>query len=83
MDLHGTLERIIESEKAHAFLDGVTAAVVGLMAVTTLNLLRTGLNDWSSLCIFIPALLTLYFWDAKYAIALIMVASGVAGMLLF
>ena len=80
---HSTLERIIESEKVHAFLDGVTAAVVGLMAVTTLDLLRTGLSDWRSLGIFIFALLTLYLWKAKLAIALIMIASGTAGMLLF
>ena len=80
---HSTLERIIESEKAHAFLDGITAAVVGLMAVTTLSLLRTGVSDWRSLAIFIFALLTLYLWKAKLAIALIMIVSGAAGMLLF
>jgi len=79
---HSTLESIIESEKVHAFLDGVTAAVVGLMAVTTLDLLRTGVSDWRSLSIFIPALLILYLWKARFAVALVMIASGIAGMLL-
>ena len=80
---HGTLEKIIESEKLHAFLDGVTAAVVGLMAVTTFNLLRTGIADWRSLGIFAAALLALIFWKAKLAIACIMIAAGAVGMALF
>jgi chromate transporter len=80
---HGTLEKIIESEKLHAFLDGVTAAVVGLMAVTTFNLLRTGIADWRSLGIFAVALLALIFWKARLAIAFIMIAAGAVGMALF
>lgn len=80
---HSTLESIIESKKVHAFLDGITASVVGLTAVTTLDLLRAGVSDWRSLAIFIFALLILYLWKAKLAIALIMIASGASGMLLF
>ena len=80
---HGTLEKVIESEKLHAFLDGVTAAVVGLMAVTTFNLLRTGIADWRSLGIFAVALLALILWKAKLAIAFIMIAAGAVGMALF
>jgi len=80
---HGTLEKIIESEKLHAYLDGVTAAVVGLMAVTTFNLLRTGIADWRSLGIFAVALLALIFWKARLAIAFIMIAAGAIGMALF
>ncbi len=80
---HSALERIIGSEKIHAFLDGVTAAVVGMMAITTLNLLQTGLTDWRSICIFIPTLLALHFWSSKYATAFLMIVSGAAGILLF
>jgi chromate transporter len=80
---HSALESIIDSKKVHAFLDGVTAAVVGLTAVTALDLLRAGVSDWRSIAIFIFALLILYLWKAKLAIALIMIASGAAGMLLF
>ena len=53
------------------------------MAVTTLNLLQTGIADWRSLGIFALALLVLYLWKAKFAIALVMIAAGVAGVLLF
>jgi chromate transporter len=80
---HNTLEKIIQSKRIHAFLDGVTAAVVGLMAVTTLNLLHTGIADLRSLGIFALALAVLILWKAKLAIPVIMIASGAAGVLLF
>jgi chromate transporter len=80
---HHFMERLIENERLRVFLDGVTAAVVGLMAVTTVNLLRAGIGDWRSLAIFAAALLVLYVWKAKPAIALIMIAAGVIGMAVF
>jgi chromate transporter len=80
---HNYLEKAIQSERLHAFLDGVTASVVGLMAVTTLNLLRTGIGGWRSLGIFALALVVLTLWKSKLAIAFIMIAAGAAGMALF
>jgi chromate transporter len=80
---HNYLEKAIQSERLHAFLDGVTAAVVGLMAVTTLNLLRAGIGDWRALGIFALALVVLTLWRAKLAIAFIMIAAGAVGMALF
>jgi chromate transporter len=80
---HNYLEKAIQSERLHAFLDGVTAAVVGLMAVTTLNLLRTGIADWRALGIFALAMVVLTLWRAKLAIAFIMIAAGAVGMALF
>jgi chromate transporter len=80
---HNYLERIIESDRLHAFFDGVTAAVVGLMGVTTLNLLQTGITNWRSLGIFALALLVLTLWKAKFAIALVMIAAGTIGVFVF
>jgi len=80
---HNYLEKAIQSERLHAFLDGVTAAVVGLMAVTTLNLLRAGIGDWRAFGIFALALAVLTLWRAKLAIAFIMIAAGAVGMALF
>ncbi|ABK15795.1 chromate transporter, chromate ion transporter (CHR) family [Syntrophobacter fumaroxidans MPOB] len=80
---HSTLERVIQNERLHAFLDGITAAVVGLMAVTTLNLLRAGIGDWRALGIFALALAVLALWRAKLAIAVVMVAAGAVGVALF
>ncbi|MBM7845084.1 chromate efflux transporter [Herpetosiphon giganteus] len=83
---HHWLERIIANAATHAFLDGITAAVVGLITVTTsqiilaawprelapalLALLIAGLSLW-----------LLYSWKAKWATAAIVLGAGVLGLL--
>lgn len=76
---HGFLERIIDNDRVHAFLDGVTAAVVGLMAWTTVNLLRAAVDDWVSLGIGASALLVIFSWHSKWAVLAIMVAAAAIG----
>lgn len=76
-------EKFIENKAAHAFLDGVTAGVVGLIAVTTIGLFQTAVTDLPSLAIFITALLALYRWKAKAIIPLVMLAAGAVGLLFY
>jgi hypothetical protein len=61
--------------RVHAFLDGVTAAVVGLMAWTTVNLLRAAIDDWSSPCIGAGAFLVIFSWHSKWAVIAAMAAT--------
>ncbi|NTW36165.1 MAG: chromate efflux transporter [Syntrophobacteraceae bacterium] len=79
---HNVMEKAIDSPRLHAFLEGVTAAVVGLMAVTTVKLLKAGIDDWPSLGIFVAALLAVYLWKSKLAIAFIVLGAGTAGLLM-
>jgi chromate transporter len=79
---HRFMERMIDSDRVHAFLDGVTAAVVGLMAWTTVNLLRAAIDDWVSLGISAGALLVIFFWHSKWAVIAVMVAAAVIGIVL-
>jgi len=76
-------EKFIENKAAHAFLDGVAAGVVGLIAVTTISLFRTAVTDLPSLGIFIAALFALYRWKAKAIIPLVMLGAGAAGLLIY
>ncbi|MHC1724812.1 MAG: chromate efflux transporter [Syntrophobacteraceae bacterium] len=80
---HQYLEKIIQNERLRGFLDGITAAVVGLMAVTAFNLLQTGITSWSSLGIFALALTAIYLWKAKLAIVFIMIGCGIIGGVVF
>jgi len=80
---HEYVERLIENKAAHAFLDGVTAGVIGLIAVTALGLFREGVTDLSTVIIFALALLAVYLWKAKAAVVGIMFGAGVLGWLLF
>jgi chromate transporter len=81
------LERVIEDERLHRFLEGVAAGVVGIIAVTAVEL---GWNVaqsvpaliWAAL-IFAAALATLYLWRSKLSVPAVVLGSGVAGTLLF
>lgn len=77
---HNAMKKAIDSPRLHAFLEGVTAAVVGLMAVTTVKLLKAAIDDWPSLGIFVAALLAVYLWKSKPAIAFIVLGAGAAGL---
>jgi chromate transporter len=81
------LERVMEDERLHHFLEGVAAAVVGLIAVTAVQL---GVNVGRSVpallpaaMIFAAALALLYLWRSKASIPVIILGCGVAGMTVF
>jgi chromate transporter len=76
---HDLLERLIEEPQIHSFLDGVTAAVVGMITATAVGLLRTALPDLPAVAIFALALFALYRWKAKSAVAGIMLGAGLLG----
>ncbi|MBC7879318.1 MAG: chromate efflux transporter [Anaerolineales bacterium] len=79
---HNYFEKLIENRSAHAFLDGITAGVVGLIAATTIGLFRAAIIDLPALGIFIGALILLYQWKAKVAVAGIVLGAGIIGLLI-
>jgi chromate transporter len=79
---HDLFERLVENQNVHSFLDGVTAAVVGLIAATAWQLFQTALPDLLSVGIFMLALFALYRWKAKTAIAVVMLGAGLLGLLI-
>lgn len=78
---HSTFERLIDNTQLHAFLDGVTAAVVGLIAATALQLLLVALPDVPAVVIFLLSLVAVYQWKAKAAVAGIVLGAGILGLL--
>ncbi len=80
---HAVVERWVENKATHAFLDGVTAGVVGLIAMTALGLFREAVTDGPGVLIFALALWAVYRWKAKAAVVGIMLGAGVLGSLLF
>jgi chromate transport protein ChrA len=61
----------------------VTAAVVGLIAVTTVPLALMALPNWAALAIFVVVLPLVYRWKSKLAVPILMVGAGLAGALIF
>lgn len=78
---HKYLEKVIENHTIHFFLDGLTAGVIGLIGVTTIDLLQAGITSLEALGIFVIALLVLYLWKSKIAIPVIVICSGIVGLL--
>ena len=77
---HNYLEKMVENKSAHAFLDGITAGVVGIIAVTALGILNEtilGLNAW---IIFSLALIIQFRSKSKWTVAVIVVAAGLYGL---
>jgi chromate transporter len=78
---HDALEKLVENKSAHAFLDGVTAGVVGLISATALIILSEtviGLNAW---VIFSLAVIVLFLSKSKWAVAWVVLAAGLFGWL--
>lgn len=76
---HNQLERMIDNKALHGALDGVSSAVVGLLAITTLHIFQSTITGWQPLVIFIVALTALYCIKGKWVIPAIILACGVAG----
>lgn len=75
------VERLVQEPRLHAFLDGVTAGVVGLIAATAMRLAPTSAPDVPAVVISALALGTLLVWRWKAAIAVVVLAAGALGML--
>jgi chromate transporter len=77
---HNYLEKLVENKSAHAFLNGITAGVVGLIAITAIGILNEtilGLNAW---IIFSLALIIQFRSTSKWTVAVIVIAAGVFGL---
>ncbi len=77
------LEAVLENVRLHALLEGVAAAVVGLIAVTAgqlaWGLLAEAERRWIVAAILSAALAAIYLWRAKLASPVILLAAGVTG----
>jgi chromate transporter len=81
---HDKLERVVENNKLHHFLEGVGAGVVALIALTTLQiglgLVRAVPNPLMALPIFLGALALVYIWKSKMNVMAVIGLSALAGL---
>jgi chromate transporter len=78
---HRHLEAVIHHALLRHFLEGVTAAVVGIIVATTLRLAIATIHDWRSVAICLMALAVFYRWKSKAAIPVVVCGAGVMGWL--
>lgn len=77
---HRHLEAAVEDERLHAALDGITAGVVGLVALTAVQLAVTTLTGPTVLVIFGLAAVALYAWQAGLAIPAVVIGAALLGI---
>lgn len=79
------LERVIEDDRLHRFLAGVAAAVVGLIAVTAIQLglvvAEAMMSPLLGVIIFLVSLALLYLWKSKLNVLAVVIGAGVLGSL--
>jgi chromate transporter len=78
---HGFLEKMISNPGLHNFNIGVTAGVIGLIAVSGIDLVRAALTNLPALGIFAASLILLYRWHAKIAVLVVVLGAGGLGAL--
>ena len=78
---HDALERLVHQPRIRLFLDGLTAGVVGLIAGTTLALLKVSLTGVEALILFALVLAVLFASKAKLVIPAVIAAAALWGLL--
>jgi chromate transporter len=73
------IEKVRENRALQAFLAGVSAAVVGVIAVVSLDLIPGALSDWITVAISVAAFLLIAF--LKRDVALVAVGAMVSGII--
>lgn len=81
------LERVIEDERLHRLLEGVAAGVVGLIAVTALQLGWTVAGSVPSIALgailFAVSLSLLYLWKSRLNVLVVVLGTAASGVLSF
>jgi chromate transporter len=88
MFFHKWLEKLVDNERIRAFLDGVAAAVVGLIGATTLELGYKVLVDAEGrvlpvVVLFGVSLAALYALKTRLAVLWVVLGAAITGSLLF
>ncbi len=79
---HSQLVSIAENPRVHAFLFGVAAGVIGLIAAVTVEIVRVSITDLPAALIAITAFAILYRFQGKFTILFVVLGSGIVGGLL-
>lgn len=76
---HAALERLVDDERVHDVLDGVTAGVVGLIAVTAALLAVTLVQGIQLAVVLALAVVALWRWNSPLAIPAVMLGAALLG----
>ncbi len=78
---HSVMEKLVANTALHNFLDGITAGVVGLIAVTAIKLMASTIVTLPALIIMLLSLFLLIRFRSKYAGMVVIGLGGLLSML--
>jgi chromate transporter len=78
---HDALEKLVHQPRIRLFLEGLTAGVVGLIAGTTVALLKVSVAGLESVILFALALAVLFLSKARLVIPAVIAAAALWGLL--
>ena len=78
---HRQLVAVAENPRVRPFLLGVAAAVIGLIAAVTVDILRTSVVDVFTGLLAAVAFFVLYRWHSKVTVVAVVLGCGVVGAL--
>lgn len=76
---HKHLEKLIENKSFHDTLDSISAAVVGMLITTALQISLTTITSPLKAVIFTIALIGFYFWKRYWSVPAIIIICGILG----
>jgi len=76
---HRQLVGIAENPRIRPFLLGVAAAVIGLIAAVTVDILEEGVVDVPTAVLAVAAFLALTRWHGKLAVVAVVLGCGAIG----
>lgn len=77
---HDQLERLVLYPPTRKFLDGLTAAVVGLIAATAVSLLVATVTGVATTILFAAALAALFYWNSRWLIPIVVASAALVGL---
>ena len=79
---HKLIDFIIDNKSVHHFLEGVTAGVIGLIAVTAIHLFISTITGWLAIVIFGISLLLLYRFPSKFTPVFVILGAGMLALII-
>lgn len=78
--IHGIIDKLFKFQSVLNFVDGITSAVVGLLAVTAFSLLFQSIPDHYSTALFLMTLAACYYFNHKLLVPMIIITAVIAGL---
>eukprot|EP01033_Poteriospumella_lacustris_P001957 gene1957-1420_t len=80
---HDFFQAVVDNKYVEPFLDGISAAVIGLLLFTAFQFLNNVLVNPIDAVVFLLAFVSLFYFTNKYTAPLVLIVAAIAGQVLY